>query len=96
MKTKQMHTPGPWYIDEDCKVWGNSQCVDGSDCGMCQIPVATSLAEDDGQEEANARLIAAAPELLFALKAIIALSDRKHDAWDAAKGAIAKAEGKLI
>lgn len=43
----------------------------------------------------RARLIATAPDLLAALKAVIALSDRKHDAWDAAHAAIAKAEGRL-
>ena len=32
-------------------------------------------------------------ELVSALEAIIAISDRKHDAWDAAKAAIAKAKG---
>jgi hypothetical protein len=33
-------------------------------------------------------------ELLEALKTVVAISDRKHDAWDAAKAAIAKAEGQ--
>ena len=42
---------------------------------------------------ANARLMAAAPDLLAALKEVVRLSDRKHDAWDAARIAIAKAEG---
>lgn len=40
---------------------------------------------------ADAALIAAAPELLAALEEVIAISDRKHDAWDRAKAAIAKA-----
>lgn len=31
-------------------------------------------------------------ELLKALKEVVRISDRKHDAWDAAKAAIAKAE----
>jgi hypothetical protein len=46
------------------------------------------------EEVANAHLIAAAPELLEALEAVVAISDRKHDAWDAAKAAIAKAKGE--
>jgi hypothetical protein len=33
-------------------------------------------------------------EILEALKRVVAISDRKHDAWDEAKAAIAKAEGK--
>lgn len=47
----------------------------------------------DEQAVATARLIAAVPDLLAALKAVVAISDRKHDAWDAAHAAIAKAEG---
>ena len=41
----------------------------------------------------DARLIAAAPELLDSLKEIIALTDRKTDIWDKARAVIAKAEG---
>lgn len=65
MKTKtQTHTPGPWTVDEDNKVWGKAECCDGPKCDMCRVPVASSLAEDSDMEEADARLIAAAPELL--------------------------------
>lgn len=39
----------------------------------------------------NAQLIAAAPELLQALQEVVAISDRKHEAWDRAHAAIAKA-----
>lgn len=42
----------------------------------------------------DALLIAAAPDLLEALQEVIAISDRKHDAWDKAKAAIAKALGR--
>ena len=34
-------------------------------------------------------------ELLAAMKPVIAISDRKHDAWDAAKAAMAKAESHI-
>lgn len=43
---------------------------------------------------ANARLLAAAPDLLEALIWVVRISDRKHDAWDAARAAIAKARGE--
>ena len=33
-------------------------------------------------------------ELLAALKEVVALSDRKHDAWDVARAVIAKVEGE--
>lgn len=42
------------------------------------------------------RLMAAAPDLLEALQRVVAISDRKHDAWDAAKAAIAKALGRVV
>lgn len=49
---------------------------------------------DDEVRLANARLISAAPDLLEALQEVVAISDRKHDAWDKAKAAIAKAVGQ--
>lgn len=39
----------------------------------------------------HAHLIAAAPDLLEALQQVVAISDRKHEAWDKAHAAIAKA-----
>ena len=50
--------------------------------------------EADDERLANARLISAAPDLLEALQEVVAISERKHDAWDKAKAAIAKAVGK--
>src|SRR4029077_3976907 len=37
----------------------------------------------------NARRLAAIPDLLATLKEIVAITDRKHDAWDRARAAIA-------
>jgi hypothetical protein len=48
---------------------------------------------EDGVEDANTRLISAAPDLLEAFIEVVAISDRKHDAWDKAHAAIAKATG---
>jgi hypothetical protein len=45
-------------------------------------------------EEDDCRLFAAAQELLEALKEVVAISDRKHDAWDKARAAYTKATGK--
>ncbi|EMW7738387.1 hypothetical protein AAFQ48_004295 [Yersinia enterocolitica] len=49
----------------------------------------------DGKAEAisNATLFSAAPELLEALKAVVAIADRDTDVFNAAKAAIAKATG---
>jgi hypothetical protein len=44
--------------------------------------------------EANANLLAAAPDLYAALEEIVALTDRKHNAWDEARAALAKARGE--
>jgi len=50
------------------------------------------IAEVDTEE--HARLIAAAPELLEALKEILARSGFNQGEWRAARAAIAKAEGR--
>ena len=62
------HTPGPWYAIRNTSYWEvrdkNRQVAD-----TC----ATSCRKEPGDEErgeANARLIAAAPEMLSALKAV--------------------------
>lgn len=82
------HTPGPWR--GDCEIIGNSRVV--ATTAWC-----SGFKEED---EANARLIAAAPDLLAALKRITAgLSDAedlraliKGDEVKQARAAIAKAE----
>ncbi|MCY1186174.1 hypothetical protein D9M73_270150 [compost metagenome] len=43
---------------------------------------------------ANAALIAAAPDLLEALEAVVRVADRATDEFDMARAAIAKARGK--
>lgn len=88
------HTPGPW------EVWPNSQngqlCISHHET---QSNLQRAVCEVDRMDAANARLIAAAPDLLAALEA--ALKDLKAlTAWDQtsavsrqAHAAIAKATG---
>jgi hypothetical protein len=45
-------------------------------------------------ESEIAALTAERDELLDALKEVVRISDRKHDAWDKAKAAMARAEGR--
>lgn len=79
---EENHTPGPW------SVWSrNKLCIEAPSGNVALCNLARNC-------EADARLIASAPDLLRALKAVVAISDRKHDAWDAAHAAIAKAEGR--
>lgn len=108
-KTEPKHTPGSWNYTEHEGVFGIFSKESK------EIPIATVDYEGDyferpneagtkhgGELEANARLIAAAPELLEALKAIREAYKEMFDvmpvAWQTfdniAKAAIAKAEGR--
>lgn len=98
------HTPGPWRWDES---WG-AIVVDRPDMQRLICPMWTGcdracMGRDVVDEDlANARLIAAAPDLLEALKSC--LPDLAHyvskhgpgpdKRLDAARAAIAKAEGR--
>jgi len=85
------HTPGPWELGEDGVWLGSVYSEDG-------LRIALVYGEWDIDEprpreegEANARLIAAAPELLKALELL--LHDRTPWTVTCAKEAIAKATG---
>lgn len=87
--SKAKHTPGPW--DEN-----NGRVFRGNSGSICILTDQHSF----GEYRANARLIAAAPELLEALQSIIEIGKRntenpKYDGYyDAARAAIAKATGE--
>lgn len=81
------HTPGPWVYEGP-----RNSIIVWADDGESRICFMTS----DGPAEANARLIAAAPDLLKALKEAVYVAHAydEHPGWlDAARAAIAKAEG---
>ena len=91
------HTPGPWIWNDDFLVGGDGSyvCDDGSACGEY-----SRVLDPDSP---NARLIAAAPDLLAALKAALAIAPvnaddeddpEQSEAWAAVRAAIAKAEGR--
>ncbi|MCK9525969.1 MAG: hypothetical protein M0R49_08580 [Limnochordia bacterium] len=86
------HTPGPWTTKEG-KVTSNYGSV-----ASLNIAHAKGFAPTEEEKRANARLIAAAPEMLEALK-LIADTPCNHGAQDIcpreiAQAAIAKAEGR--
>lgn len=92
MKTE--HTKGPWEIETK----GSRHFIDGAD--QLTVAYVDRAGVRDRQEiEANARLIAAAPELLAALKAIadyvaVMHGHRGGDISQYAIAAINKAEGR--
>lgn len=96
MSTK--HTPGPWfqgtgdyqYCVYDKKVWINPDGSRGGDTPNIVVVVSPADAL------ADARLIAAAPEMLEALQGLLnALpSATTHPAIKAARAVIAKATGE--
>ena len=61
------HTPGPWRLVVSSRSWQNPFQIERSD-GACLFSFGESPFHECG--EADARLIAAAPELLAALQQI--------------------------
>ena len=119
------HTPGPLEarkgdVFNPYRTWGvvrvlslqECQQVDGDEAvaGSRTEIVAEVCAADNGTDEADARLFAAAPELLAALKGMMSLSlgvwdemacharggpDEVNQVADDAHAAINKAEGRV-
>lgn len=94
------HTPGPWGIEQtDDTNWIGFMRPDGR---KVELIVCTTSRdnffkpETQEQNDANARLIAAAPELLEALKDAVCALDccgKDYPAAEKARAAIAKATG---
>lgn len=86
------HTPGPWRYQRE-----NGSPTTGQHMIAGDTPPGY-LAEvrdcGSGDVSANARLIAAAPELLEALLAVVRVADRATVEFDMARAAIAKATGE--
>lgn len=68
MTTKTLHTPGPWRVVGPQAV----KSPTGEVATVYPARHSESIEEEDAGREANARLIAAAPDLLAALRDIIA------------------------
>src|SRR5689334_19211469 len=99
------HTPGPWHVEAE-------EWTDGQGILICCKDAGVALIDPDDEEGAtpedfaNAHLIAAAPEMLEALKAFLRAPSIGSNGngsvtievatfnLDAARAAIAKAEGK--
>lgn len=99
------HTPGPWMVDTNFR---GEQFVQAGNTeygiqpfGSCSCCGEYIHGDNQEEREANARLIAAAPELFEALKVFLEYNDQggplsfNTDAmWVKARTAVAKAEGE--
>lgn len=91
------HTPGPWKTTHS-EVNGY-RVSDSTGWGVAVVL-------KDTNDEANARLIAAAPQMLEALEELVELKDHRHSlpveiyqesrekAWNKCRAAIAAAKGR--
>lgn len=106
------HTPGPWRVEEGTTlIWGNCNQDDQTNYGLgypiaeCRLTPTASWAKGPStyeEADANACLIAAAPEMLEALKSLVDdlshftdVSESIFHSLDLADAVIAKAEGRL-
>lgn len=90
------HTPGPWIAEvddngENLGIMSEAGKAVVAGCGCCGSPWS-----DKTHAHANARLIAAAPELLEALKMVLQHGriDNSEKRMNVVSAAIAKAEGR--
>jgi hypothetical protein len=98
------HTPGPWRVEWPTQPDAMSEVFAPSPPGDAYPWRVAYVMRDSNKhqqpiDDANARLIAAAPELLEALKEVYTLTGENHPArapavWERARLTIAKAEGR--
>ena len=96
------HTPGPWQFDEVATTCGRAFRIGAGE--MLKAGKGCCIIYDDyhgnpeNERKANARLIAAAPDLLdacdFALTILEGMGNGSGGAANACRAAIAKAEGR--
>ena len=87
------HTPGPWRLERSVEEWIEApECGDDADI-VCEAPWEGEASRK--RWPANACLIAAAPDMLAALRAIVGAAEAGFpEALQMARAAIAKATGK--
>jgi hypothetical protein len=90
------HTPGPWTI-EGVGVGGHYKTINGArivDCnGVCVATITRKADKPIDQKKADARLIAAAPDLLEAARIVLASLDARIEGASKAKMTIPVFEG---
>ncbi len=91
------HTPGPWVIADEGTTGWDICTVYATEVGYVEIKATKVGDEEDYKAEnySNARLIAAAPDLLEALQRMLVINSlgayAQSEAISAARAAIAKA-----
>ena len=86
------HTPGPWEMRGPCEIKGNYSVVHNG-----PLFYVGDAGQPEGTGKANARLAAAAPDLLAALQDLLAATEKTYDSRherQAALDAINKATGE--
>lgn len=103
---KRAFTPGPWTVNQagpaDDEDFIFRAVIGPNMGGGIEVAIVTTGSYSDDVEAANACLIAAAPELLEALRALAREASPLMEQWgprdrralDAARAAIARAEGR--
>lgn len=86
------HTPGPWLYATDIGQVGSIELADGTVIAQTQQLLGDF---DRNQRDANARLIAAAPELLEALQGFMRNGMDGVEEYESAVRALTKALGKF-
>jgi hypothetical protein len=94
------HTPGPWAVNPwNAQVDSGQVCPSGEELiPVCQMLWPTDL-RSEGETQANAQLVSAAPRLLIALEEVLHWDARRghlipYSVRDPARSAIAKARGE--
>jgi hypothetical protein len=96
------HTPGPWKISHGGTIEDDGFSIVTDNAAARHIKVITeswpySIVDRQHREElsANARLIAAAPELLAALESYVGKFGNCGKVYEAGRAAIEKAKGTI-
>lgn len=96
MTTK--HTPGPWHVGRGADghpiVYVDCPASEGSGPGIAHVCPIPHMRSTQGTKEANAHLIAAAPDLLAACDEALNHIEEGTTSYHYISAAIAKARGE--